>query len=517
MTVTLAMAARAASKTHMEWHGATFIHPLALAALIVLAIWMFLAPRRTAIVPFLILICFIPSAQRIVLLGADFTLLRLMALVGLMRILCRSELRPIRFNRIDGVYVAWVLVGSIVYIIQQEMMSAVMFALGTSMDMLGAYLVARALVQNIADFRSFARSLAIIAIPVACFFVSELATQRNLFAFFGGVPEITAMREGRLRCQGAYSHPILAGVFWAAVAAFTMGGALGRHARPYDRLIFAAGSIASVFVIVASASSTPLQGFLAGVVFWLWWPFRRFMRYVFIAAPFVLVCLHLVMKGPVWSLVARVSAVGGSTGHHRFVLIDGAIRHFHEWWLVGSTWTGHWEEFYQTWDITNQYVLEGVRGGVARLGLFMALIYIVGRAIAKAQGCATNKADRLLLWGFAASLFVHCVCFIGVSYFGQISYLWYMSLALGASMASPAFFPRARPYSSGPEINPKGGTRANDHPPPGPSRSAVPALLSKTRPSAGPHAPSAARGLAEEQRTPGDAIGHPRGIHEAPD
>ena len=34
-------------------------------------------------------------------------------------------------------------------------------------------------------------------------------------AAMGGVPEITVVREGRLRCQGAFAHPILAGCFWA--------------------------------------------------------------------------------------------------------------------------------------------------------------------------------------------------------------------------------------------------------------------------------------------------------------
>jgi hypothetical protein len=38
-----------------------------------------------------------------------------------------------------------------------------------------------------------------------------------------------------------------------------------------------------------------------------------------------------------------------------------------------------------------------------------------------------------------AALFVHCVCFIGVSYFGQISYLWYITLAIGSAAGTATF------------------------------------------------------------------------------
>lgn len=438
MIETLAMADRAA-RMQMEWHNATFIHPAAIAVTAALGTWLFLASRRTALLPLLILICFIPSAQRIVIFGADFTLLRIMVLIGLARIFFRVELTAIRLNRIDFVYFAWVVVGSIVYILQRQDFGAAVYVCGTSMDMLGAYFVARALVQNIADFRSFSLLIAVIAIPVGAFFAFEMSTQRNLFAIFGGVREITWVRDGRLRCQGAFSHPILAGVFWAAIGALTMGGAVSRGINPLQRLTFAIGTCAAVLIIVASASSTPVLGFVAGVGFWLWWPIRNWMRYVFIAFPFITIALHFAMEQPVWHLVSRISAVGGSTGYHRFVLIDGAIRHLNEWWAFGTSWTGHWSTVFQTWDITNQYIFEGVRGGIWRLSLFVLLIYLVARSIATAQGRVADKADRLLLWGLGASLFVHCVCFIGVSYFGQIQYLWYITLAIGASAYAPEF------------------------------------------------------------------------------
>jgi len=46
-----------------------------------------------------------------------------------------------------------------------------------------------------------------------------------------------------------------------------------------------------------------------------------------------------------------------------------------------------------------------------------------------------KRADLILSWALGVSLFVHCMSFLGVSYFGQISMLWYLSLAMIASLS----------------------------------------------------------------------------------
>ena len=271
------------------------------------------------------------------------------------RLLVKGELRHLRPNRIDSLYLAWIAVGGLAYIVQRADFSAIVFVCGTSLDMLGAYLLARALIATMADLRQFAKIASLLAICVSLFFFFELSTGRNLFSIFGGVPATTVIRDNRLRCQGAFAHPILAGVFWASICALLIGAALGAK----NRLLPFAGATSCVVIIGASASSTPVLGLLAAVAFWLCWPTRTKLRYAFAAMPIILTALHLVMDAPVWHLVARVSAVGGSTGYHRFVLIDSALNHFHEWWLVGTKWTGHWSEHFQTWTSrTNTYLKE---------------------------------------------------------------------------------------------------------------------------------------------------------------
>jgi hypothetical protein len=139
------------------------------------------------------------------------------------------------------------------------------------------------------------------------------------------------------------------------------------------------------------------------------------------------------MKAPVWHLISRVSAVGGSTGWHRYHLVDNAIRRFPEWAARGVVSTRHWG--FGMGDVTNQYVAEGKRAGALGLLLFVILMAYafrgVGRLWRRSRG---SRYQTAMSWGLGTALFVHCGMFIGVSYFGQIWAIWYMTLAAVGSL-----------------------------------------------------------------------------------
>ena len=84
-------------------------------------------------------------------------------------------------------------------------------------EAVGAYYIGRTYIKNRYDFQRMVIVLGWISIIVAFLFLIERASGRNMFSIFGGVPEITLIRDGRLRCQGPFSHPIMAGVFWASI------------------------------------------------------------------------------------------------------------------------------------------------------------------------------------------------------------------------------------------------------------------------------------------------------------
>ena len=75
---------------------------------------------------------------------------------------------------------------------------------------------------------------------------------------------------------------------------------------------------------------------LFGIIALCFWPFRKIMRAVRWGLVFAVVLLQMVMKADVWFLLSRISDISGGSGWHRAMLIDNFIRHFGDWWLVGT-------------------------------------------------------------------------------------------------------------------------------------------------------------------------------------
>jgi len=158
------------------------------------------------------------------------------------------------------------------------------------------------------------------------------------------------------------------------------------------------------------------------------------MRAVRWAALGTLVSLQMVMTMPVWHLLARIDLVGGSTGWHRYNLINQCVERWPEWFLLGTKDTGHWG--IQLFDITNQYVFEAVNGGMGALALFVTAIVIAFKYVGKMWRAVSYDKELLALsWALGVCMWVHCVNFIGVSYFGQMQFSWYLILATITSLS----------------------------------------------------------------------------------
>ena len=417
-----------------DYHGATTIHPLGLTAVIVLGAMVLVLRRRYAVWPFIAMACFISQAQRIVIMSLDFNLLRIMVLFGFARLLLWGEVHGLQWKLLDTLIVCWTAVQVAAPVINWEGIEPVINSLGHSFDSIGMYFVFRLLVRDWDDLRSAATGFMVISLPVAAVFAYEAMTARNMFAIFGGLPEITVERQGRLRCQGAFAHPILAGCFWAAALPL-VGALLIRRGR---RLLAAASMVAIVIIVIACASSTPVMGLLFAALGAIMFRFRGGMSWVRWAIVGLLIPMALGKEKPIWHLIARINIVGGSTGWHRYKLIDAAIRHWQEWFLLGSTQgTEHWGR--GLFDVTNHYVLQALKGGIAQLLLFVMII--VAGFIAAGRLWRTVESDReqlWMVWAMGIALFIHATNFIAVSYFGQIIIEWYLTLAMIASLAPTA-------------------------------------------------------------------------------
>lgn len=397
-----------------------------------LGIAMLVAPRRYALAPMLIMACFISPAQRIVIASLDFNLLRIMVLFGWLRIAVFAETRRLRWKPIDTIVILWVVIATVVVTLREGTTAAFIYRLGLSFDALGMYFLFRFLIQSWKDVEKLMLVTAIVSIPVAAVFLIELSTGRNMFAVFGGVSEITVVREGRLRCRGPFPHPILAGCFWAAL--MPLIGALWWSGR-WVRWFAPIGLVASAIIVFSTASDTPISAVMAGALAAAMFPLRRSMRWVRWSMVLGLVALQIVMTNPIWHLFTRVQLVHGSTGWYRFKMIDGFVRNFSEWWLLGTRdYSKLWTHSFDS--VTNQFVLEGTEGGLLTLALFVVLLALAFHGVGRIGRLVRNSRSRqIMAWMLGASLFVHCASFLAVSYFGQIVMILYLTLAAIASLS----------------------------------------------------------------------------------
>jgi len=399
------------------------IHPAALAFCSITVILMLFLPRKYTFAPFILAALIIPLQQRVVIAGLDFTLLRVMIIFGLARVSIRSEYKWLTLNLVDRAMILWVLARILSYTLLFQTFSALIYRLGGTLDALGVYFLARILVRDLDDIERVVKALVAVCVVVGVAMLTEQTTQRNLFSVFGGVPAVTALRQGALRSQGPFAHPILAGTLGATLVPIFWSLRL-RHRKAAILGLFAA-----IAVIGGCSSSGPVLVGLAGLLGLSTWMFREHMRVIRWGIVVTIVSLQLIMTAPVWGLLWRLSIFGGSTGFHRFYLFDAFLKRFSEWWLLGTESTAHWG--YYLFDVTNMYVRVGVEGGLITLMFFLLIIFrcfqSIGLAIPKFEA---DPPTQKLFWALGVSLFAHVVNFMGVDYWDQSVVLWYWLLAM---------------------------------------------------------------------------------------
>ena len=417
----------------------TNVTAVGVVALVVMAYLVWTLPRRFAVCPLLVMVCLMPLGQQLVMFGLHFYLFRVLLSVGIARVIAQGEAAKMKWVLADKLFLWWILV-SIVFGTMSKLTPAhFQNRLGDAFNASFCYFFIRCVIVDFEDIIVAVCTLAWSCIPVAALMLIEKATAHNLLSVFGGVSEITELREGHLRCQGAFRHPILAGVFGATQIPLFV--ALWYYRSRY-RLLAGVGTISAIIITIAAASSGAIMSALMAVGGLALWKFRKYLRWLRWGVVVMLLCSPLVMHAPVWHLMAKADVFSGSTGWHRAYVIDVALEHLNEWWLFGTTYTAHWGPGGQViaadpdmMDITNHYIVEGVNGGLFRLALFIVIIVVsfngLGRALQKESATSTKG---FFLWALGASMSGHCLAFLSITYFDQLIIVWYWLWAVIASL-----------------------------------------------------------------------------------
>lgn len=391
---------------------------------IVLMVLVFLVPRKYVLPLFVLTACFIPADQYVDIFALHFYVGRILVFTGAARLLLRGELEAIRWNRLDKLVLAWVAVGTVAFFLRRPDTQALIYKSGVIVDILGAYWITRQTVRSWDHMKYAVAWFAVSMIALVPFVASEWSTGVNPFVVLGA--PVTTFRSEAYRCVASFRHPIVAGVFIACLVPFFISqGLTSRH-----KLLYWLAVPSAAFIVLASNSSTPIGGLAAILFFCAVYQYRHYGRYMAISFFGALAALHIVMQGPVWHLLSRIQFVGGSTGWHRYILIDAAIRHFSEWMFLGTNSTAHWGP--QLFDVTNQFILEGVRGGALTLGLFIAVLVLAVQVTGAYSLRTTHRDQKWLSWALCTSILGHCIMFLGLGYFGQVQILLYMTFGFAA-------------------------------------------------------------------------------------
>lgn len=407
--------------------------------LIAAAASLLLLPRRWAPLPLLAGACYMTLGQGIAVGPFNFPVIRLLLLVGFVRILVRSERPAGGLAGMDWLMLLWAAWALVASAFHTEFSATLVNRLGMVYNTLGVYFLIRCLCQDQEDVVRLVKMTAILLFPVALAMLNEQLTQQNLFAVFGGVPDEPEIRNERLRAQGPFAHSILAGTV-GAVSAPLMIGIWRRHPR-----VAKMGLAACLLMVFASASSGPIMSVIFGAFALLLWRWRHFTRQMQIAAVVGYILLEIVMNAPAYYLIARIDLTGSSTSWHRARLIQSGLEHLNEWWLAGTDYTRHWMPHGVLWsedhaDITNHYLAQGVKGGLPLMLLFIAFLWCGFRYVGQTLGFRKDAPvdEQFLIWALGASLFAHAATCTSVAYFDQSFLFLYSTLAGIVSMRMAA-------------------------------------------------------------------------------
>jgi hypothetical protein len=392
-------------------------------------ICMLFLPRRYVIVPLLLAIFMVPRGEVLVAGGFHFNPARIAALVGWIRLfkirLSTGKLIGARWNSIDTAFTVTVLYGAAAFILAWMQIAAVYNQIGIIWSALGIYFLLRSLIKDKEDVYRAIKVLLIVAIINGVEMVYEYRTAQNLFGMFiGGVSSVPSIRDGEIRSQGVFAHAILAGTYAATLIPLSL--LIWKNTK--SKLLAGVGLISSAMMIYTSSSSTPAIASVSGLLAVCFWPIRTRMRLVRRGFVLFLILAQVFMHAPVWYLIARMDLLGASSGYHRAALIDVFIRHFFDWWLIGTKDAAKWG--YEMFDLSNQYVSKGESGGLVAFLFFIALISRGFRQLGKARiAAAGDRTQQWLTWLLGAALFAHLMAFFGISYWDQTEVAWYTLLA----------------------------------------------------------------------------------------
>ncbi len=421
---------------------------------------------RYALAVYITGLLWFPEYLRLSIGTLDISVGRIMVTVLLLRCLFNNRLRSsFKWIGLD----TWVAISMIVYVgivlVTRPSMASIENRSGFIMDTWLAYLVARFIITDRRTLISVIKCVAIVLVPLTILGCIETFTGwqpfiplKRFIPWRQQDPQaeiVKVVRWGLVRAVGPFNHPILFGGGFAIFLPLIYY--LHHEKRPWRTLSY----ILSATVLIGAFTSMSVGPWVMVAVAIFCLAMERYKLWVkLMIILFVISCLlvELFSKRHFYHVFASYGSMLGGTGWHRAKLIDVAIKHFDQWWLVGYKgrdpgW-GPYFGMVRT-DVTNEFLAAGVRYGMAGMIALCGVLYVAFRGLVSAYKQVTHPVTRSLYWALGSMLFSVTVTWTAAHFFGQLMSLFYCLLGvIGSSINFKAFCrinvksvsPQSQPY-----------------------------------------------------------------------
>jgi hypothetical protein len=311
---------------------------------------------------------------------------------------------------------------------------------GFLMDTFLAYLAARFCLTDWESLITVTKWLAVILIPLALMGVLEATViwrpYGHLRQYCPWRPDARLQpgRFGLERAAGPFGHAVL---FGACFTTFLPLVYALRHQQGSWRTMayFSSG------MLIIGCSSTVSAGSVSMLITALFAlameRFKRWIKPLGVSAIVSVVLIGIISNRPFYHvIVTRLNPLGGS-GWHRARLIDAAVEHLREWFWAGygPNDPGWGSSLGMGWtDVTNQYLLMGVKYGVLGIIALCLVLVIVFHRLIRLHNESGNPIIKSWVWAFGSSAFSIAVVWNSIAFFEQMEVLFYCFLGMTGSL-----------------------------------------------------------------------------------
>lgn len=255
-------------------------------------------------------------------------------------------------------------------------------------DMFGAYLLGRVLIQTPSDYRAFWRFFGYAMVVVAPVAAVELLTERFiLHEILGGFLDVFdnatigyPRRWGFDRVQGNFEHPILFGVFWG----LGFASMLAVFPSFVGRAVFGGLCVALTAMSLSSGAYLVIL-FQVSLLMWAWATNNSWKLLLVLFAIFYIVLEIISDRSALVALSTRLAFSSG-TAYTRVYIWTYGIQNVIDNPIFGlglNPWVRpHW----LTSSIDNNWLLLAVRGGFPTIFFLLAAFVTMGAKLITAKG-----------------------------------------------------------------------------------------------------------------------------------